>query len=174
MDAEAGLPHDEAACLGRVRAAVATPNDTAMAYLSESVRGFRRGAPGAATIMLGIASERVFLLLCDSLLAALADPRAQDAFARLINRFPMKPKLDWVLRKLQALQAIRVAGLPDNATLAVTGICDFHRTQRTDIAHPREQPPRFDRDEAFVNFQIFPRYYQSAEAARQFPATNRA
>jgi hypothetical protein len=173
VDAEAGHPHDEASYLSRIRAVVGTPDDTVMAYLTESVRAFRRATPVAATIMLGIAAERVFLLLCDSLLAALADSGEQTAFERLLERFPMKPKLDWVHTKLQALQASRAAGLPDNATLAVTAIYDFLRAQRNDIGHPREQPPRVDREEAFVNLQIFPRYYQTAEAVRQFLATTR-
>lgn len=80
----------------------------------------------------------------------------------------MKPKLDWVHNKLQSLQSRRLAGLPDNAALALTAIYDFLRSQRNDLGHPREVPPVVDREEAFVNLQIFPRYYQTAEALRQF------
>lgn len=57
--------------------------------------------------------------------------------------------------------------LPDNAALAVTAIYDFLRTQRNDLGHPRETPVA-DREEAFVNLQIFPRFYQTAESLRQF------
>ncbi len=172
LEGEAGHPHDEAAYLGRVRAAVPRPDDTVMVYLRESVRAFRRATPVAATIVLGIAAERVFLLVCEALLAALRDPGERAAFDTIVQRFPMKPKLDWVHNKIQDLQNRRIPGLPDNATLAVTAIYDFLRTQRNNLGHPREQPPTIDREEAFVNLQIFPRYYQTAEAVRRFLAEN--
>ena len=43
--------------------------------------------------MLGIAAERVFLLLCDSLVAALSNANENAAFSKIRERFPMKPKL---------------------------------------------------------------------------------
>ena len=172
LSAEAGHPHDEEAYLDRVRVAIAVPDDTVMAYLTEAVRAFRRATPVAATIMLGIAAERVFLMVCDSLLAALADSAERSALQHLLDRFAMKPKLDWVHDKVQQIQARRPAGLPDNATLAVTAIYDFLRTQRNDLGHPRERPPVVDREEAFGNLQVFPRFYRTAEAVRQFLETN--
>jgi len=172
LAAGAGHPHDEDAYLNRVRTLVPAPDDTVMAYLAESVKTFRRGTPVAATVMLGIAAERVFLLVCDALVHATRDPAERTTFERLLDRFQMKPKLDWVHSKLLALQTRRPPGLPDNAALAVTAIYDFLRTQRNDLGHPRETPPLVDREEAFVNLQIFPRYYQTAEALRQFFAAN--
>jgi hypothetical protein len=172
LAAEAGHPHDEEAYLARVRAAIAVPDDTVMAYLVESIRTFRRGTPVAATVMLGIAAERVFLLVCEALLPAIRDAAERGTFESLMERFPMKPKLDWVHNKLQTLQTRRVAGLPENAALAVTAIYDFLRTQRNDLGHPRETPPVVDREEVFVNLQIFPRFYQTADALRQFFGAN--
>jgi hypothetical protein len=54
----------------------------------------------------------------------------------------------------------------------VTAIYDFLRVQRNGLGHPRETPPEVDREEAFVNLQIFPRYYQTAEELRQYLAAN--
>jgi hypothetical protein len=170
LQGEAGHPHDEGAYLARVRANIPGLDDTVMAYLTESLRAFRRGTYVAATIVLGIAAERVFLLLCASLLAALRDPGERAVFEGIMQRLPMKPKLDWVHNKIQELQARRMPSFPDNATLAVSAIYDFLRTQRNDLGHPREQPPTIDREEAFVNLQIVPRYYQTADAVRQFLA----
>jgi len=172
LEAEAGHPHDEEAYLNRVRGLVSTPDDTVMAYLAESVKTFRRGTPVAATVMLGIAAERVFLLVCDALLAALRDPTERTAFEAVMDRFPMKPKLDWAHDKIQGLQDRRTPGLPENATLAVTAIYDILRTQRNDLGHPCEKPPVADRENAFVNLQIFPRYYKTADQLRHFFATN--
>ena len=173
LAAEAGHPHDETGYLARVRTRVHQPDATVLSYLSESLAAFRRGTPVASTIMLGIAAERVFLLVCDSLSAALRDPTEKATFDALLQRFPIKPKLDWVHTKLLDLQNRRSPGLPDNATLAVTAIYDFLRTQRNDLGHPRETPPSVDREEGFANLQIFPRYYQVAEELRRFLAANR-
>jgi hypothetical protein len=173
LAAEEGHPHDETAYLRRLREAVVVPDDTVIAYLVESLRAFRHGTPVAATVMLGIAAERVFLLLCESLVQSLADAAERQALEALLGRFAAKPKMDWVHNKLHALQARRLAGFPDNAALATTAIYDFLRTQRNDLGHPREKPPALDREEAFVNLQVFPRYYQTAESLRQFLAAHR-
>jgi hypothetical protein len=170
LAAEAGHPHDEAAYLSRVRARVPEPDGTVLAYLAEAVSTFRRGTPVASTVMLGIAAERVFLMVCDSLLTALKDPGEQVALGNLRQRFPIKPKLDWVQAKIATLQSRRMQGLPDNASLMVTAVYDFLRTQRNDLGHPRDLPPTIDREDAFVNLQMFPRYYQVAEELRHFLA----
>jgi hypothetical protein len=162
LAATAGHPHDEDAYLTRVSGLVPMPDATVMAYLAEAVKTFRRGTPVAATVMLGIAAERVFLLVCDALLAALKDPNEQKTFTAILERFPMKPKLDWAHNKVQTIHARRMAGWPDTATLAVMAVYDLLRTQRNDLGHPRDLPPTLDREEAFVSLQVFPRYYQTS------------
>jgi hypothetical protein len=122
--------------------------------------------------MLGIAAERVFLLVCEALLAALRDAGEQSALGAILQRFPMKPKLDWVHGETLFLQNRRPAGLPDNVGLMVTAVYDFLRTQRNDLGHPRDLPPDVDREDAFANLQMFPRYYQVAEEFRRFLAAN--
>ena len=116
--------------------------------------------------MLGVSAERVFLLLCESMHAALADPKKQTAFRTRLSKFPMKPKLDWLHDKLQRLQQSRTAGVPDNAALMITVVYDLLRVQRNELGHPREAPPTMDREEAFVNLQVFPKYYATAEQLR--------
>ncbi len=169
---EAGHPHDEAGYLARVRTRVPQPDPTVLAYLTEALTTFRRGTPVASTVMLGIAAERVFLMVCDSLLAALRDPGEQATLGGILQRFPMRPKLDWVHAKILALQNLRPPGLPDNVGLMVTALYDFLRTQRNDLGHPRDVPPDVNRDDAFANLQMFPRYYQIAEELRRFLAAN--
>jgi hypothetical protein len=86
-----GLPHDPAGYLTRLRKQVSSPDETVMAYLAEALDTFRRASHIASMVMLGIAAERVFLLLCDSLRAALANPSEEATLARLLDRFGIKP-----------------------------------------------------------------------------------
>lgn len=142
---------------------------TVLAYLSESLETFARGNHIAATVMLGIAAERVFLLLCDALVAAVHDAAEKGRFQQLLDKRPMKPKLDWVNQKFQSIHAL---GFPDNAAIMVTTVYDLLRFQRNELGHPRETPPSITRPDAFVNLQVFPRYYVVAEQVRSFLASH--
>jgi hypothetical protein len=54
----------------------------------------------------------------------------------------------------------------------LVAIYDLMRCQRNELGHPREVPPNIGRQDAFVNLQIFPRYYEIAEEVRTFLASN--
>jgi hypothetical protein len=142
---------------------------TVLAYMNESLESFARGNHIAATVMLGIAAERVFLLLCNSLVAAIQDTAEMKKFQQSLDRRAMKPKLDWVNHKFQSIHA---PGFPDNAAIMVTTVYDLLRFQRNELGHPRETPPSISRPDAFVNLQVFPRYYVVAEQVRSFLASN--
>ena len=85
----------------------------------------------------------------------------------------MKPKLDWVHSKLLIVQTRRPAGFPESAVLMVTAIYDLLRAQRNDLGHPREVPPRLDREEVFASSQVFPRFYRTSDELMRFLRLNR-
>ena len=93
-------------------------------------------------MMLGIAAERVFLLVCDSLAVALKGPAELVAFQKILDRFAMKPKLDWLADKLGQIQtAKRPPDLPDDVDIMISGIFNLIRCQRNEVGHPRPTPP---------------------------------
>jgi hypothetical protein len=165
-------PYDPTGYLARLRERVANPDPTVIAYLAESLETFRKNNRVASAVMLGIAAERVFLLLCDALAGALSNPAEKTAFTKLLDRFPIKPKLDWVQNKIQQIQKQAHAGFPENAGIMLVAIYDLMRCQRNELGHPRETPPQMHRQDAFVNLQIFPRYYEIAEEVRAFLGSN--
>jgi hypothetical protein len=166
ISAEEPQPYDPTGYLATVRRLIANPDETVIAYLAESVAAFNRGAVISSAITIGIAAERVFDLLCGSMLDALMDAQERGAFAKLLERFAIKPRVEWLHAKLQGLQDRRVPGLPENATMMLTLIYDLLRQQRNELGHPRERPPQIRREDAFVSLQIFPQYYGSAERVR--------
>lgn len=170
---QAPTPHDVDGYLKRINENIAAPDHTVLAYLSESLFSFRRGNLVASTVMLGIAAERVFLLVCDSMLEAIENETERKKLEAILIRFPMKPKLDWIHKKIQHLQESKLAGLPENGTLMVTTIYDLIRNQRNELGHPRESPPAMKREDAYVNLQVFPRYYETAEDIRRFLSTRK-
>ena len=60
--------YDESEYLVRLGQLTRDPDLTVIAYLTESLRSFERGNFVAASVMLGIAAERVFVLLCEATL----------------------------------------------------------------------------------------------------------
>jgi len=160
--------YDAERYLVRLAKTVSAPDGTVIAYIAESLRSFERGNYVAAAVMLGIAAERVFILLCESTEAALADPSEKKSFSRILQRYPMKPKLDWVHNKYLALQKKGLpAGFPENALIMVTAVYDIMRSQRNDLGHPRPSPPAPLPSDVLANLQVFPRYYETAEAVRR-------
>jgi hypothetical protein len=166
------LPHDPTSYMQRFRTDVGAPDPTVEAYLSESLNCFTRGTYIASVVMLGVASERAFLLLCSALHNALSDPNEKRTFASILQSIAIKPKEDWVLNKIQAIQRIRPRPLPDNVNIMLTVMFDFIRCQRNSLGHPQDNPPKTTREEAFVNLRMFPGYYKMLNQVTEFLSLN--
>jgi hypothetical protein len=167
-------PHDPAEYLRQLGVQLSAPDPTVLAYLRESLHCYTRGLMVASTMMLGIAAERVFLLICDSLIAALAVPAEQAAFQKILDRNAMKRKLDWVSDKIRQIQTPkRPPDLPEDVDIKIPGIFNLIRCQRNDIGHPRPSPPTVTRDDAYGYLRLFPSYYATAEKVREFLSQNK-
>ncbi len=167
-------PHDSSEYLRQLGANVPSPDPSVLAYLKESLDCYSRGTMVASTMMLGIAAERVFLLVCDSLLAALRDSSEQTAFQKRLDANAMKPKLDWLANKFQQIQTPRrPSGWPEDVDIKIPGIYNQIRFHRNELGHPRETPPRVTRDDAYGYLRLFPSYYATAEKARDFLSSNK-
>lgn len=127
----------------------------------------------ASATMLGIAAERVFILVCESLVGSLQDSREQEAFQKKLEQNSMKSKLDWLADKFQDIKnqtRQRSRELPEDVDIKIAGIYNFIRMQRNALGHPRETPPTTTWDEAYCNLRLFPSYYATAERVREFLA----
>lgn len=170
LEATGPNPFDPEGYIDFVKRRVPSPDNTVLAYLSESLNTQRHGSLTASAVMLGIAAERVFLLVCESIQRALTDPKERGEFDNLLNRFPMRPKVEWVRNKLDKVQASRRPEFPENAMLMVVAMYDLIRHQRNELGHPRENPPELPRGNVLTNLQVFINYYETAEALRRFLA----
>lgn len=167
------LPHDPTAYLERFRREIINFDPTVEAYLSESLNCFTRGSLIASVVMLGVASERVFLILSDSLLNAISNQTEKTKFRKTLELTAMKPKMDWVLDKIRAIQSKTPRPLPENVNIMLASIFDFIRCQRNDLGHPQEKPPKVTRDDAYVNLRIFPNYYKMVNQVINYLSQNK-
>lgn len=154
------LPHDPTGYLVRFRSEIENFDPVVESYLSESLNCFTRGSLVASIVMLGVASERAFLLLCNAFLNAIANSAEKTKFQKILANIAIKPKMDWVFNKIQVIQSNSPRPLPDNVNIMLGAIFDFIRCQRNDLGHPQEKPPKVTRDDAYVNLRIFPSYYK--------------
>lgn len=141
------IPNDPENYLRRMKVRVPTLDATAEAYIVEALDGFNQGLFVSATIMVGIAAERVLDLLCDALLQSLQDADEAKEFGILCNQNAVKPRLDWLNRKLNDLPKAMKKALPDDCELSISNIANMLRKQRNENGHPRETPPREEGDD---------------------------
>lgn len=143
---------------------VSEGDPTVLAYMTDAVESFRRGALAASMITLGVAAERVFLQVCDSVLSALESEKDRAKLSDAMNRFAMKPTLDWISEKFQSVQK----RLLDSTSLLVVSIYNLARLQRNELGHPSDEPPRVRREEARAYLQMFPPSYAKAQELRSW------
>ena len=169
------VPHDRGGYLQLLHQRISQPDATVVAYLAESLDTFSRGSLVSSTLTVGVAAERVFDLLCESLAASLSSSREQKQLADLRARRSLMKQVDWVHAKLRAIQdhRPRYDAFPENTAVMVTAIYDMIRLQRNELGHPREQPPQQRRGDVQANLLIFPRYYETAENVRLFLKANK-
>jgi hypothetical protein len=168
-------PHDVGRFLDQIRSGQQI-DSTVEAYLVESLHSFRQNRLVACAILLGVAAERAFLLIADALLEALKDPNEQAAFRKLLDRQPMKPKLDRVHAKLMELdgQKKHLPDFPESTPLMITAIYDLIRQQRNDLGHPRDIPPKVEREQLEASLLLFSKFYRNAEQLRSYLTAHKA
>lgn len=173
LEAREFLPHDPTGYMDRFRAQCSPIDATVEVYLKESLNCFSRGALIAAIVMLGVASERVFLVLCEAFVPALQDPGQKAKLEKELELRAIKPKMDWVIQKIGEIQARKPRPLPDNINVMLAAVFDFIRCQRNELGHPQPVPPVVTREEAFANLRIFPSYYTITQQVVEFLAHNK-
>jgi hypothetical protein len=147
----------------------ASPFDaTVVAYMQEAVDNFRRGSRASAMIMLGVASERVFLQVCDAVLNALTSEQEKKRFEAIFRRLAMKPKLDWIAEKFRHSERT----LPEGTALMVVAIYDLVRMQRNELGHPSDEPPNVSLVDGRARLQMFPALYSNARILQKHLLTH--
>jgi hypothetical protein len=157
VDANAILPHAPDRYLEKLQQRVGqTLDDIVLTYVRESLLTFLAGRHLAATVMLGVASERCVDLLVKAYLSAIADANRKAAFERKVKRAgrSVKRRFDALRKELLALTL--PAELGDALDIQLSGIFTLIRYSRNDAGHPTGRT--VDRDVAHGNLLLFPQY----------------
>jgi hypothetical protein len=130
------------------------------AYVAEGVLAFNSGCTRSAAVMLGCASEKLLLMLCDAFELAISDPGKKATFTKTLKAkwaishkyATLRDRLDPMVdaKKLPRDHAETVAGeLPAGFELL--------RRCRNAAGHP-DVPGNVDPDTVFLNLRTFTEY----------------
>jgi len=167
------LPHDPSGFLDSFRKAIKKRDKTVESYLQEALNCFNTGNMVASVVMLGVASERVFLLLCEAFLKSINSPAENSRFKKMLTQNAIKPKMLWVFDKIEEIKDKDPKGLPDNVSITLTSLFDFVRIQRNDLGHPKEIPPVVTREQAYINLRMFPSFYKMSNEVMKYLGKNK-
>ena len=157
IDKESPQPYDPDGYLKYLKSEIPDIDDVILMYISESLEAYLRGLMLSSTVMLGVASEKAFLLLFESYTNALRNPEKKKKFAAKLTT-PIKQKIDMLRQEFNVLKKEKQIPkeLADDLETQLDGICNFIRTCRNDVGHPSGR--KIDRSLAYANLRLFVPY----------------
>lgn len=171
LDAGAIIPHDPDGYLKYLKQEVPMLDSTIEMYVAESLQAYLRGLMLSSTVMLGAASEKGFLLLYDTYLQAVQDPKRKGILQAAQNGF-IKTKFEVFQKDFEVIKKTLPRDLREDIDLQLNSIFSLIRLTRNDVGHPSGR--RIDRDLAYSNLRIFipymKRMYELAEWFSKNPA----
>ena len=153
---EMRLPYDPDGYLTNLKTKIPNMDPMIEVYVTESLQAYLKGLIFSSAVMLGVASEKAFLILLEVLTNASKDPNEKRKFKELQNVFKTKYKFDLVKNKIMSIRKSLPRDLSENLESQFEGIFNLIRITRNDAGHPTGQ--RIERGTAFVNLQLFPFY----------------
>jgi hypothetical protein len=156
------VPYDPDGYLARLERTTGGLHPTVKTYLAESLSALRTGNRLSAAVMLGAASEMVFLELCSAIAAAIANSSERKRFEdrtapkkRMVDRVSAVD--DWLTQKKSQLPGDWQR--PEQIGL-VNKIADLIRNRRNDAGHPQDPPAVLSHEETYALLMVFPHYCQ--------------
>lgn len=135
-------------------------------YATEALNSYAARCYVASSVMLGVASERAFLLLAEAFLATLTGEEAERFRATLANsRQTFHTKFSEFRKRFEPRRNALPDNLSNNLALTFDGVLDLLRTTRNDGGHPSGR--YLNKRDAYINLQLFGRYMERLEGLRQ-------
>lgn len=173
LNEEKIIPHDPTGYLDNFQNNINNPDPIVEFYLTESLQCFNTGNFVASIVMLGVASEKMFLLLCDAVSNSLTSKKEMSKFQNILNKISMKEKQDWLTRKIINMDEKIKKQLPENIETTLMGIFSLIRLERNDLGHPNGKGLNVTRDDAYVYLRLFPSYCKVITQVIQFLKNNK-
>lgn len=157
-DPDGFLKHFDASCGGI--------DPTVRGYVAEAIHAFNNDCTRAAAVMLGCASEKMLLLLCDAFEAAISDPTKKAKFTKDVNaKWAISHKYATLRDCLD--QMVQRKKLPHDHAETVSSELpagfELLRRCRNAAGHP-DVPGDVDPDTVFLNLRMFIEYARRVQS----------
>jgi len=164
-------PYDPDGYIERLKRRIPDIDEVVLLYAKESLRSFNSDCYLAASVMLGVASERAFLLLAESFSSWLPEGQsekflkiAQDSKQNFLVKFSEFRK------RIEPCKPNIPHEFSDNMALMLDSVCDLIRVYRNESGHPTGKI--VDKGDAFITLQMFAIYLQKIFGLMDFFRTN--
>lgn len=173
LEAQSPVPYDPDGYLASLKTTVPTVSDTVVEYLAEAVSTFRTGNHLASAVMLGAASEMVFIEVSHALPLVVADARKQQKLAAKMQNGKIKDRIATAVGWCRNNAAV----LPDTWAGSeqiedIERIADLIRRRRNEAGHPEAPPRRPSRDQMYSYLLVFPEYCKHLYVLKDWAIAN--
>ena len=156
------MPYDTGSFLRRLRNQIPGLDSSVELYLKEALNSFRADSYLAVAVMIGVASERILILLRDAIHTAISQEDGKRRFMEKTESQIARRIYEAIAAKIDPVREQLPALLQDSIGTELDGIFNEIRRTRNDAGHPTGRV--IEREEAYALLQLFPVYAKSAYA----------
>lgn len=155
------LPYDTGEFIARLKSKVPSVDQVVLLYLTEALQCFRAGTYLGSAVMVGVASEKILIVLRDAIQSALDTQQKKTKFSADTTGKSVKRLFEEIQKRLDpVLEQICSALNKEDINAELGGVFDLIRKTRNDAGHPTGRS--IEREEAFALLQLFPAYCKSS------------
>ena len=152
--------------LERLRTRAPGASQTVLQYARESAMSYINRCYLSSAVMLGVASEAAFLDLAQSFGNWLPSGQGEEFLKIVSGSRNYLVKFSEFRKRVEPVKPKLPAELSDAMSLTFDSVLDLLRVYRNDAGHPTGR--LLERDDAFVNLQMFARYVEKLYAFKAF------
>lgn len=149
------MPYDPDGYIQKVKAVIQGIDDITVKYLSESIHVFNRQAPVSATIVLGIASEQIMLLLIEAYATALQNNEKDNLLKKIKGKF-IQTKYEEFKKSFDNHHNAVPPEIKQDIDTAIDSTFRFIKMLRNEQGHPTIVDA--DKDTVYAELQRFPHH----------------
>jgi hypothetical protein len=142
--------HDVSSYERRITKRVSDIDDITLLYLKESLQSFRSGGILSATVMLGVATEHVFMTLLDTIEQ---NPEASETYRNVFDKRGILRKFNKFRNILDHNKDELDSEIKEDLDTHLSGVLSIIRTFRNESGHPSGKI--IEREECYVLLNLF-------------------
>jgi hypothetical protein len=165
-------PYDPEGYLAAIRSRTPDIDDLVMVYAGEALSAFKARCYLASSVMLGVASERAFLLLGEAAADWIGGGEGDNLRDVLRGSRNFLVKFSEFRKRIEPKKRDLPDEFSDSMALDLDAVLDLLRISRNDAGHPTGRI--LDEGSAYINLQLFARYLEKMMRLRKWLLANTA